>query len=179
MHRRMSWGCRIVAAAGAGLLLLPSGPAVASTVYKCPGPPVLYTDAISPKEAKERNCTPLDSSPITVITGPPLRRGPTPGPGVVAPPAGASASASSGARVDPAEQRSRDSDRKQILVAELKKEEQSLAALQAEYNNGEPERRGDEKNYQRYLDRVAEMKSVIARKESDVAALKRELAKLP
>jgi len=51
--------------------------------------------------------------------------------------------------------------------------------LQKDYNNGEPERRGDERNYQRYIDRVAEMKLAIARKEADIAALKREIAKLP
>ena len=51
--------------------------------------------------------------------------------------------------------------------------------LRREFNNGEPERRGDERNYQRYLDRVADMRAGIARKEADIAALKRELAKLP
>jgi len=51
--------------------------------------------------------------------------------------------------------------------------------MQAEYNKGEPERRGDERNYQKYLDRVSDLKSGIARKESDIAALKRELSKLP
>ena len=51
--------------------------------------------------------------------------------------------------------------------------------MQREYNNGEPERQGNERNYQKYLDRVAEMKMAIARKESDIAALKRELGKLP
>ena len=56
---------------------------------------------------------------------------------------------------------------------------EKLAQLQKEYNNGEPERRGDERNYQKYLDRTAEMKAAISRKESDIAAIKRELAKLP
>ena len=41
------------------------------------------------------------------------------------------------------------------------------------------ERRGDEKNYQKYLDRTAELKAGIERSESDIAALKRELSKLP
>jgi hypothetical protein len=50
--------------------------------------------------------------------------------------------------------------------------------LKQEYNNGQPERRGDEKNYQKYLDRVAEMKASIERSESDVAALRRELSKV-
>ena len=65
------------------------------------------------------------------------------------------------------------------LEDELKKEEARLAEIQKEYNNGEPERRGDERNYQKYLDRVADLQSGIARKEGDIAAIKRELAKLP
>jgi len=49
------------------------------------------------------------------------------------------------------------------LKTNLRREEGRLADLQREYNNGEPERRGDERNYQRYLDRVAELKAGIAR----------------
>jgi hypothetical protein len=140
-----------------------------STVYKCPGPPVLYTDTLSAKEAKDKGCTSLDGMPITVI--------PAPKPRTTA--AAPSSGGTSAVKIDPADQRARDSDRRAILGAELKKEEEALAALQKEYNNGEPDRRGDEKNYQKYLDRVAELKAGIARKESDVAALKREISKLP
>jgi SMC interacting uncharacterized protein involved in chromosome segregation len=82
-------------------------------------------------------------------------------------------------KVDPAAQKARDSDARRILTEELRREEDKLIALQKDFNNGEPERRGDERNYQKYLDRVAEMKAQILRKEADVAALKRELAKLP
>ncbi len=82
-------------------------------------------------------------------------------------------------RVDPAAQRARDSDARRILGEELQREEQRLAELQKEFNNGEPERRGDERNYQKYLDRVADMKAGIARKEADIAAIKREIGKLP
>ena len=61
----------------------------------------------------------------------------------------------------------------------MRKDEDRLAALQKEYNSGEPERRGDERNYQKYLDRVTELKSGIARKEADIVAIKREIGKLP
>jgi hypothetical protein len=64
-------------------------------------------------------------------------------------------------RVDPGRQRARDSDARRILQ-EAAREEERLAEMQKEFNNGEPERRGDERNYQRYLDRVAEMKAAIA-----------------
>ena len=148
----------------------------ASQVYRCPGPPVLYTDALSPQEAREKGCRTIEGSPITVIQAPRPR-----------PPAataGGNGSASTAPRpadskVEPTAQRQRDSEARRILHEELKKEEDKLAAMQKDFNNGEPERRGDERNYQRYLDRVAEMKAAITRKEADISALKREIAKLP
>jgi hypothetical protein len=136
-------------------------------VYRCPGNPVLYTDTLSAKEAKEKGCRTLEGAPITVIQSVKPRSG-TPVP---------SASRGEGSKVDPNEQRARDTDSRRILENELRKEEEQLAALQKEYNQGEPERQGDEKNYQKYLDRTAELKAAIARKESDVAALRRELGK--
>lgn len=142
-------------------------------VFRCPGNPVLYTDAISAKEAKDKGCRTLEGAPITVISAP--KRASTPA-------ASGSAAASPSrpdSRVDPNDQRARDSDARRILEAELRREEQRLAEMQTEYNNGEPERLGSERNYQRYLDRVKDLKSGIARKESDIAALKRELSKLP
>ena len=143
-------------------------------VYRCPGNPVLYTDALSAKEAKEKGCRTLEGAPITVIQAQKPRV-------VAAGPAGASGNAGSRpqeGRIDPGEQRSRDTDSKRILEAELRKDEDRLAALQKEYNNGEPERRGDERNYQKYLDRTAELKAGIARKEADIVAIKREIGKL-
>jgi hypothetical protein len=143
-------------------------------VYRCPGN--LYTDSITAQEARERGCRPIEGAPVTVIQAPRPRAAATPTPS----PASTNPSPGGGAnRVDPAEQRARDTDARRILEAELRKEEERLATLVREYNNGEPERRGDERNYQKYLDRVAEMKAGIARKEADIAAIKRELAKLP
>jgi hypothetical protein len=136
------------------------------TVYRCPGPPVLYTDQLTPQEARDRDCKTIEGAPITVIQGRPKA-------------ASGAASRPADTRVDPSAQRARDSDARRILQEELRREEDRLAAMQKEYNNGEPERKGDERNFQRYLDRVAEMKAAITRKEADVAALRRELSKLP
>jgi predicted RNase H-like nuclease (RuvC/YqgF family) len=94
-------------------------------------------------------------------------------------PAAPGATRASDAKVEASDQRARDSDARKILETELKREEAKLAEMLNEFNNGEPERQGGERNYQKYLDRVEEMKAAIARKQSDVAALKRELAKLP
>jgi len=144
----------------------------AGVMYRCPGND--YNNTISAKEAKDRGCKTIEGAPITVIQ--------TTRPKAAAP-SGGSAPAASGpattARVDPAAQRARDSDSRRILEDELRAEEQRLAVLQKDYNNGEPERQGNERNYQKYLDRVNEMKAAIARKESDIAAIKRELGKLP
>jgi len=143
-------------------------------VYRCPGPPVLYTDALSADEARERGCRTIEGAPISIV------QSPKPRPAAAA---SGSAPAASSARpaetkVDPAAQRQRDADARRILEAELKREEDKLAALKRDYNNGEPERRGDERNFQNYLDRVSQMKAVITRTESDIAAIKREIAKI-
>lgn len=79
-------------------------------------------------------------------------------------------------KVDSGTQKARDGDRKQILLDELKAEEQKLANLKKEYNNGEPERRGDERNYAKYQERVSGMKDDLNRVEKNIEALKREIA---
>ncbi len=172
-------GARRAAPALTALALLPLGVAAqdGKPVYRCPGPPVLYTDAYSAAEARERGCRTIEGAPVTVVQVPRPRA-------ASAPPAGNSAANNAAARgpesrVDPQQQRARDADARRILAEELRREQERLALLQREYNNGEPERRGDERNYQRYLDRVAEMRSAILRKEADIAAIRRELAKLP
>ncbi len=179
----------------------------AKPVYRCPGPPVLYTDGITPQEAREKNCRTIESAAVTVVQTAPRPARPVAGaaPTGVASNGGAGQGSGQGAapnagqspgpaanpnanpsgarpsenRVDPTAQRARDADARRILSEELRGEEERLLVLQREYNNGEPERRGDERNFQRYVERVAEMKASILRKEADIAALRRELAKLP
>ena len=86
---------------------------------------------------------------------------------------------SAGQRVNGDEQKARDSDARRILESELKKAENRQTELLNEYNNGEPEKQGGEvRNYQKYLDRVAELKVSLARNESDVAGIRRELGRL-
>jgi hypothetical protein len=134
-------------------------------VYKCPGN--LYTDAMSPREAQDKGCRTLDGAPVTVIQSMPRSTS-----------GGGSSRPAGSDRVGADDQKARDADARLILEAELKKEEEALAGLQKEYNGGQPERRGDERNFQKYQDRTAELKTAITRKESDLAALKRELSKL-
>jgi hypothetical protein len=149
-----------------------SAAAQAATVYRCPGPPPLYTDQITAQEAKYRNCRTIEGAPVTVMQSARPRTSASPAPVASGPRPAES-------RVDPNAQRERDSDARRILEAELRREEEQLQAMRREFNNGEPERRGDEaRNYQKYLDRVAEMRAGLLRKESDVAAIRRELQKV-
>jgi hypothetical protein len=137
-----------------------------NVTYKCPGN--LYQNGLSAKEAEKQGCKRLEGAPVTIMQMTKPRTG-----------SAVPATSASGTKVDPVAQRARDSDARRILEGELKSEEERLATMQKDFNNGQPERQGDEKNYQRYLDRVSEMKASIARKESDIAALRREIQKLP
>jgi|SRR5690606_17741405 len=82
-------------------------------------------------------------------------------------------------KVDSSTQRARDEERRQILERELRKEEERLAALETEYKGGEPDRLGNERNYQKYLDRVERLKADINRAEANVASIRREIDALP
>jgi len=109
-------------------------------------------------------------------------------PGAIAAPAARSAppkvrpqvpaAASQFPRIDNAEQKARDADRRAILTEELNAEMKKLAELKVEFNNGEPERRGDERNYARYQERVAALRDNISRSEKNVEALRREIANI-
>lgn len=136
----------------------------------------LCLDASGRKELTDTNkgahCRPLDV-PGAISTPPAARK--QAGPPRAAPAATAPADFP---RVDNAEQRARDNDRRGILADELKNEQQKLGELRKEFNNGEPERRGDERNFAKYQERVAQLKDSIGRAEKNVEALKREIANI-
>ena len=119
-----------------------------------------------------KGCKRVDLQGVAMIAAPAPRSAPPP---VAAKPA---ASAPGFPRIDAGAQKVRDNERLLILTDELKAEENKLAALREEYKDGEPDRRGDERNYAKYLERVASLKENIVRSEKNVEALKREIAKL-
>ena len=139
-------------------------------IYRCGNE---YTNTVS--EAQAKGCKLVEGGNVTVV------QGTRPNKAAAAKPASSGATSSSnGARVDASEQKSRDSDARLILQSELAKAEARQAELVKEYNNGEPEKRGDEaRNHQKYLDRVAELKANLARNESDMAGIRRELGRVP
>lgn len=153
-----------------GLVLLVGVQAIAHAqgeVYLC-------VDDNGKKEYKNtgavKGCKKVDLQGLTVIPGPSL---PASGKKTQGKPA---SSPSDFPKVDEGTQKARDSDRKQILQEELKAEEQKLANLKKEYNNGEPERLGNERNYAKYQERTNMMKEDISRTEKNIEALQREIA---
>lgn len=125
------------------------------------------------KDAQSRGCKIVEGGNVTVVQGQPVPKAPVR--------VAALSPSGSVTRTDGGpDQKARDSDSRSILESELKKAEAKLADQQKEYNNGEPDKQGIEgRNYQRYLDRVGELKDGIARNQSDIAGLKREISRLP
>ncbi len=127
-------------------------------------------------DAQRRGCKVVEGGNVTVVQG----TRPNAAAGAAAAPGGSRPAAGNTPRVDSPEQRARDSDARRVLEGELRRLETRQTELLKDYNNGQPEKQGSEaRNYQKYLDRVAEMKAEIARNEADLASLRRELDRLP
>jgi hypothetical protein len=148
-------------------------------IYRCGNE---YTNNAT--QAKERGCKLVEGGNVTVIQG----SRPSGGGGAASSGGSSAASSSSATSASPAgaprvtnnDQRARDSDARAILESELRKAEARHAELVKEYNGGQPERNAlDLRNPQRYLERTAELKASVARSESDIAGIKRELSRLP
>jgi len=155
------------------VLLLAAAQAQAQTaIFRCGN---TYTN--DAHLAKAQGCKPMEGGNVTVVEGTKVNTQATVRVSTVP---SAAAQPQPGQKVDSGEQKARDADARLILEAELKKAEARQAELQKEWNNGEPEKMGPEhRNHQKYLDRVAELKAAIARNESDIAGIRRELGRLP
>ena len=146
-------------------LLIAGGLAQAQDrIYRCGNE---YTNTVP--AGQKNNCKLMTGGNVTVVQRQSLVT-----------PVRVAAASQADQRIDASEQRSRDSDARQILASELRKVEARQEELIREYNNGEPEKMGPEaRNHQKYLDRVAELKAGIDRNENDIAGLRRELGRIP
>ena len=136
----------------------------ADTLYKCIDGSglVLYTN----QKTGAKNCTVLSHDlPVTTISAP-------------AKPAPRTATPGDFPRVDGDTQRGRDGDRRKILEQELSTEQQNLDKAKKALAEGEASRLGDEKSYQKYLDRVQDLRNGVALHERNIDALKRELSNI-
>ena len=158
---------------------LPVAALAQDRIYRCGNE---YTNNAT--QAKERGCKLVEGGNVTVIQG----SRPSGGGGAASGGGASAASSSSATSASPAgaprvtnnDQRARDSDARAMLESELRKAEARHAELVKEYNGGQPERNAlDLRNPQRYMERTAELKASVARSESDIAGIKRELSRLP
>ena len=148
-------------------------------IYRCGNE---YTNNVA--QAKAKGCKPVDGSGVTVIHGTRPAGAASSGGGSAAPkpskPAATASASPAPVRSDNAAQKARDSDARAILQTELNKAQAKLNALRAEYNDGNPVRTALElRNPQGYPERVEKLKADVARQESDVAGIRRELDRLP
>ncbi|MBS3916267.1 MAG: DUF4124 domain-containing protein [Sulfuritalea sp.] len=81
-------------------------------------------------------------------------------------------------KVDGSTQKARDNDRRTILDQELSAEQKNLDQARKELAEQEAVRTGDERNYQRVLDRLQPFKDKVALHERNIEALKREIGNL-
>lgn len=146
------------------VVLLGMAGAAWGDVYKCVDPDghVTYTN----NKAAAKGCKQLSSDlPVSTI------------PSVKVPPHRQSG-ASDFPKVDEETQKSRDNDRRRILEQELATEQQQLQTARKALVEGEATRLGDERNYQKYLDRVQRLRDDVALHERNVDALQKEISNL-
>lgn len=135
-------------------------------IYRCGNE---YTNTAP--DAKAQGCKLMEGISTTVIQGPRA--------GASAPAKSAPAEAPTAQRIGVSEQKSRDLDARKILEAELKKAELRQLELGRAYNAGLPDKRDDEaRQPQKYQERVAELKASLARGESDLSNIRRELSRM-
>lgn len=153
------------------LLLCGALPAHAE-VYKCTDAEgrVTYTN----DRNLARGCKALDAGQSVSTVPAPVRRpaaSPSANPG-------ANTSPSSFPRVSPGDQRARDDSRRQVLESEMANEEASLAAAEKALADQEVTRLGDERNYQKVLDRLQPFKDKVELHKRNIEALRREISGL-
>jgi len=142
--------------------LLP-GAVLAQSIYKC-------TDAngntLISNARVDKNCKPVNSGPDISVPAPKAR-----------PAAAAGTPTPAGfPRVQENTQKERDNDRRRILEQELQNEQRNFDQAKRDLAAQEAVRNGDEKNYQKYLERLQPYQERVAQHERNLQALQRELS---
>ena len=147
----------------AALVFVLAAPARGDT-FKCIDANGRATYTNMKEETKGKNCSVVMREISVVPAVPPARS------------AAANPSPAGFPKVDPATQKNRDGARRRILEEELSGEAKALAQAKTELTEQESIRTGDEKNYQRVLDRLQKYKDEVERHQKNVEALKKELS---
>jgi len=173
--------------AGAAAALLPASAALAQgQIWRCGNE---YTN--QPGERPEaRGCRLLQGGNLSIVEG---RRPTPPNPDAASAAAPSTAAPSAAPRTQPAsserppsqrvertEQQARDRDARLILETELRRAQERVRELQAEFNQGRPQplphERGDAARLQ---ERTEELRRRLERAQGDVTAIEREIRRLP
>ena len=109
-------------------------------------------------------CAAMDLGPATSV--------PAPKPAVKTP------SPANFPKVGEGAQKERDNDRRRILEGELAAEQKNLEQAKKDLAEQVAVRSGDERNYQRLLERLEPFKNKVALHERNIEAIQKELAKL-
>ncbi|TAH46487.1 MAG: DUF4124 domain-containing protein [Betaproteobacteria bacterium] len=154
------------------ILALCAAPFAQADIYKCVDAEgrTTYTN----DRSIARGCKSIQQDlPITSVPAP--ARAPGAGPSSAPP---SSSSPAAFPRVSPNDQRARDDTRRQVLEKELATEEAALADAQKQLAEQEAVRLGDERNYQKMLDRLQPYKDKVELHKRNIEALRREIANL-
>ena len=164
MDRMMNFLCRLSLLCA----LLAAVPAVqADVMYQCIDEQGNKTFSNVKPSGKNTKCTPLDLGPAASAptSKPSSGAAKTPSP-------------SSFPKVGEDTQRARDNDRKRILEGELDAEQKNLEQAKKELTEQEAVRLGNERNYQKVLDRLEPFKNKVELHERNIEAIQKELAKV-
>lgn len=121
-------------------------------------------------KAEAAGCKPMNLPSVSTV--------PAPKPGTAKPGDTRSATPGSFPKVDPSTQQQRDAGRRKILEQELANEEQLLEQAKKDLAEQESTRLGNERNYQRVLERLEPYKKKVALHESNIANLRKEMSSL-
>ena len=140
-------------------------PVAAQTIYKCTDE---HGGTLISNTKVNKNCKAVSSSPESSMPAPKAR------------PSGAAANPTPAGfpRVQEDAQKARDTDRQRILEQEMAGEQRNLEQAKKELAEQEAVRSGDEKNYQRVLDRLQPYKDRVSQHERNIQAIQKELGKL-
>ena len=136
----------------------------ADVMYQCVDEDGHKTFSNVKPSGKGVKCTAMDLAPSTSVPAPkPAAKVPTP---------------ANFPKVGEGAQKERDNDRRRILEGELAAEQKNLEQAKTDLAEQEAVRSGDERNYQRLLERLEPFKNKVALHERNIEAIQKELAKL-
>lgn len=147
----------------AAALLVKLAAAHAEVMYQCVDDLGRKTFSNVKLPDKHFKCVVLDLGPATSVPAVPVSRPASP-PGFP--------------KVNEKIQKELDNDRRRILEDELSAEQQNLEQAKKELAEQEGIRNGNERNYQRVLDRLEPYKNKVALHERNIEAIEKELGNL-